>query len=158
MKVFLLNVWKRLPFWLQGILSRIIRPSFQVFAAAVIFDRDQRILLEKLTYQEIYSWGLPGGNLNPGEEPEAAVVREVKEETGFDVEVKKLLMVKNANAKHILGLFYWCEISGGSFSPTMEVSEIKYFALDGLPDVRPSDLVFLKQLSKKVDVVKNELA
>ncbi len=151
---FLLIIWKRLPFWLQGILSRIIRPSFQVFAAAAIFDQDQKILLEKLTYQDVYSWGLPGGNVDTGEEPEDAVVREVKEEIGFDVEVKKLLMAKNANAKHILGLFYWCEIIGGHFSPTLEVSEIKYFALDDLPDVRPSDVVFLKQLSEKVDVAK----
>ncbi len=151
---FLLIIWKRLPFWLQGILSRIIRPSFQVFAAAAIFDQDQKILLEKLTYQDVYSWGLPGGNLDTGEEPEDAVVREVKEEIGFDVEVKKLLMAKNANAEHILGLFYWCEIKGGHFSPTLEVSEIQYFALDDLPDVRPSDVVFLKQLLEKVDVAK----
>ena len=157
MKVLLI-IWKRFPFWLQEILSRIIRPSFQVFAAAVIFDEEQKILLEKLTYQEIHPWGLPGGNLNYGEEPEDAVVREVKEEIGFDVEVRKLLMAKNANAKHIFGLFYWCEIAGGQFSPSPEVSEIKYFAPDALPDVRPSDLKFLKQLSEKVDVVKNELA
>ena len=155
---FLVYIWKRFLDWLQGILSRIIRPSFQVFAAAVIFNHDQQILLERLTYQEIHPWGLPGGNLNYGEEPEDAVIREVKEEIGFDVEVRKLLLAKNANAKHIFGLFYWCEIVGGQFKPTFEVSEIKYFAIDDLPDVRPSDLVLLKQLSEKVDVLKNELA
>ena len=147
---FLLFIWKHLPFWLQGILSRIIRPSFQVFAAAVIFDDGRKILLEKLTYQEIYSWGLPGGNVNYGEEPDDAVIREVKEELGFDIKIKKLLTAKNAESKHILGLFYWCEITGGSFSPTLEVSEIKYFPLDDLPDVRPSDLMLLKQLSESV--------
>jgi len=124
----------------------------------VIFDQDQKILLEKLTYQAIHPWGLPGGNLNYGEEPEAAVVREVKEETGLDVEVRKLLMSKNANSRNILGLFYWCEIKGSQFNPTLEVSEIKYFALDDLPDVRPSDLKFIKQLLEKVDVAKYELA
>ena len=155
---FLLFVWKHFPFWLQGILSRIIRPSFQVFAAAVILDGEGKILLEKLTYQNVYSWGLPGGNIDYGEEPEDAVIREVKEELGFDIKIKKLLTAKNAEAKHILGLFYWCEITSGSFSPSLEVSEIKYFRLDNLPDVRPSDLVLLKQLSEKVDVLKYELA
>ncbi len=147
----LLFIWKMLPKPLQGILSRIIRPSFQVFASAVILDDERRILLEKLTYQERYPWGLPGGNINPGEGPEDGVIREVKEEIGFDVEVKKLLIAKNANSKHILGLFYWCEIVGGGFQPTFEVSEMKYFALDDLPDVRPSDRVLLKRLSEKVD-------
>lgn len=93
-----------------------------------------------------------------GEEPEEAVVREVKEETGFDVKVKKLLMAKNANAGEILGLFYWCEVIGGSFKPSLEVAQIEYFPLDALPDVRPSDLVLLKQLSKEVEFVRSELA
>ncbi len=106
MKVFLLNIWRRLPFGLQRVVSRIVRPSYRVFAAAVIVNHRKRILLEKLTYQEIHPWGLPGGNLNIGEEPEDAVVREVKEEIGLDVEVRKLLAVKNANAQDILGLFY----------------------------------------------------
>ena len=158
MKPLLLKIWMRFPFWLQRILSPFVRPSFHVFASAVIFNQEKQILLEKLTYQEIHPWGLPGGNLNVGEEPEDAVVREVKEELGFDIKTKKLLMTKNANAKNILGLFYWCEITGGCFNPTLEVSEIKYFALDDLPGVRPSDVGFLKKLFDVAESFEHELA
>jgi 8-oxo-dGTP diphosphatase len=158
MKSLLLGVWRRFPFWLQGILSRFIRPSFQVFASAVIINQDKHILLEKLTYQDIYPWGLPGGNLNYGEEPEDAVVRETREETGLEVEVKRLLLAKNANAGDILGLFYWCTVTSGLLHPSSEVSEIKFFALDDLPDVRPSDVGFLKQLFSAVESFEYELA
>jgi ADP-ribose pyrophosphatase YjhB (NUDIX family) len=158
MKSLLLGVWRRFPFWLQGILSRFIRPSFQVFASAVIINQDKHILLEKLTYQDIYPWGLPGGNLNYGEEPEDAVVRETREETGLEVEVKRLLLAKNANAGDILGLFYWCTVKSGLLHPSSEVSEIKFFALDDLLDVRPSDVGFLKQLFGIVESFEYELA
>ena len=158
MKSLLLGVWRRFPFWLQGILSRFIRPSFQVFASAVIINQDKHILLEKLTYQDIYPWGLPGGNLNYGEEPEDAVVRETREETGLVVEVKRLLLAKNANAGDILGLFYWCTVKSGLLHPSSEVSEIKFFALDDLLDVRPSDVGFLKQLFGIVESFEYELA
>jgi len=158
MKSLLLRIWRRLPFWLQGILSRFIRPSFQVFASAVIINQDKHILLEKLTYQDIHPWGLPGGNLNFGEEPEDAVVRETREETGLVVEVKRLLLAKNANAGDILGLFYWCTVKSGLLHPSSEVSEIKFFALDDLPDVRPSDVGFLKQLFGTVESFEYELA
>ncbi|MCI0506736.1 MAG: NUDIX hydrolase, partial [Gammaproteobacteria bacterium] len=77
-KYILLRIWRAFPAWLQEVLSRILRPLFQVFAVAVIFNRDKQILLVKSTYQRIHPWGLPGGNLNYGEAPEDAVVREVR--------------------------------------------------------------------------------
>ena len=72
MKRFLLQVWKHLPYWLQVVLSRIIRPLFQVFSAAVIFDDQKRIFLVRLTYQRFHPWGLPGGGLEYGESAEDA--------------------------------------------------------------------------------------
>ena len=80
MKKILLQIWRIFPAWLQDILSRIIRPLFQVFVAAVMFDEDKKILLVKSTYQRFHPWGLPGGSLEYGEHPEKAVIREVLEE------------------------------------------------------------------------------
>jgi ADP-ribose pyrophosphatase YjhB (NUDIX family) len=77
MKILLLQVWRILPLWLQVIASRIIRPLFQVFAAAIIFDEHKRIFLVKVTYQRFHPWGLPGGALEYGESSESAVIREV---------------------------------------------------------------------------------
>jgi hypothetical protein len=118
MKALLLKVWKWLPFGLQRLFSHILLPSFQVFAVAVIFNSDKQILLGKATYQRIHPWGLPGGSLKLGEEPEQAVVREMLEETGLNIEVKNLLMAKNSSARDQIGLFYWCNILGGEFHPS----------------------------------------
>jgi len=142
------------PGWLQNIASRIIRPLFQVFAAAVMFDQDKKIFLVKVTYQKSHPWGLPGGCLEYGEHPEEAVVREVREETGLSVSIERLLLV-DAWRPDRVGLFYLCRITDGTFTPSEEVSAFDYFSVDNLPDIRPIDTNIIKRLHK---MVQHELA
>ena len=153
-KKVLLQIWRILPAWLQNILSRIIRPLFQVFAAAVIFDENKNILLVKSTYQRFHPWGLPGGSLEYGEHPEEAVIREVWEETGLNVSIERLLLV-NSWLPDRGGLYYLCRIMDGTFHPTEEVSEFAYFSLEALPDIRPIDIGMIRRLH---GMVEHELA
>jgi 8-oxo-dGTP diphosphatase len=149
-KQLLLKVWRVLPIWLQLRLSRVIRPLFQVFAAAVIFDPHKNIFLVKSTYQRFYPWGLPGGSLEYGEHPEEAVIREVWEETGLNICIEKLLLVDSWLPDRV-GLYYLCRITDGIFHPSDEVSEFDYFSLDNLPDVRSLDRDLIKRLHQLVD-------
>ena len=153
-KRILLKIWRELPLWLQMKLSRIIRPLFQVFAAAVILDGDKNILLVKSTYNRFHPWGLPGGSLEYGEHPEEAVVREVWEETHLNVRIEKLLSV-NSWMPDRVGMYYLCSVTGGTFSPSDEVSEFAYFSLEDLPDVRPLDKDLIRRLH---GLVEHELA
>jgi 8-oxo-dGTP diphosphatase len=149
-KYLLLKIWRVFPAWLQEALSRIVRPLFQVFAVAVIFNHNKRILLVKSTYQKVHPWGLPGGNLNYGESPEFTVVREILEETGLCIEVEKFLLVK-AWLPDRVGLYYLCSIKDGEFHPSDEVSELGYFSIENLPDVRPLDIEIMEQLYRMVE-------
>jgi len=149
-KRILLKIWRVLPVWLQMVLSRIIRPLFQVFAAAVIFDEDKNILLVKSTYQRFHPWGLPGGSLEYGEHPEEAVIREVWEETALNICIEKFILV-NSWLPDRVGFYYLCRITGGTFYPSDEVSEFAYFSLDHLPDVRPLDRDMIKRLHGLVE-------
>ncbi|HSG44275.1 MAG TPA: NUDIX hydrolase [Anaerolineales bacterium] len=150
-KTILLKIWRMLPAWTQIVLSRIIRPKFQVFSAAVIFDEDNKLLLVKSTYQRFHPWGLPGGSLNYGESPEDAVLREVREETSLKVEIESLLFIKTWIPDRV-GLYYVCSIVDGEFQPSDEVSEYGYFSLNDLPDVRPLDIQLIKEIYEEVDV------
>ncbi len=153
---YLLKIWRLLPLRIQIILSRIIRPLFQVFAAGVIFNQDNKILLVKSTYQRFHPWGLPGGSLDYGESPEDAVKREVWEETGLIVEIKRFLLVKTWSPDRV-GMYYLCEITGGEIHPTDEVSEADYFSLNDLPDVRPVDVDMFKELYRIMELQSSTL-
>ena len=157
MKILLLKIWKIFPSWLQGVASRMIRPLFQVFAAAIIFDDKNRILLVKLTYQRYHPWGLPGGGLEYNETAESAVVREVWEETGLVVEIEKFFLNKTFPPDKF-AMYYLCRITDGVFQPSDEVSEYGYFSLSNLPDVRPRDYGLINEIYEKMGFIEHELA
>lgn len=64
----------------------------RVACYAVVRD-DGRVLLAHWNEGGRTGWTLPGGGLEPGEQPEDCVVREVREETGYDVALDGLLGV-----------------------------------------------------------------
>ena len=87
-----------------------------VVAAAVII-RDGRVLLTRRAEGQHLEgmWEFPGGKLEPGESPEAALVRECREECGIEVEVDEILDVTHHRYpdKEVLLLFYRCALGSG---------------------------------------------
>lgn len=85
-------------------------------------------------------WSLPGGWADVGESIRENVVREVREETGYEVRAEKLLAVFD-KAKHdhpaelhyAYKAFVRCALIGGSPTTSLETSEVAFFARDALP-------------------------
>jgi 8-oxo-dGTP diphosphatase len=63
----------------------------RVGAYAVLIDDAERILLALWNEGPTPAWTVPGGGVEEGESPEEAAVREVREETGYEVELVRLL-------------------------------------------------------------------
>jgi len=57
----------------------------------IILDSENRILMVRQHHQERYVWTVPGGAIEPGETSMDAAVREVKEETGLDVAIDRMI-------------------------------------------------------------------
>ena len=79
-------------------------------------------------------WTLPGGWADVNESASEAVIRETKEETGFDVTAVKLLAfwdkLKHDHPPqwpHVYKCFFHCQIVGGEASDNFEISEINFF-------------------------------
>lgn len=104
---------------------------------AAIFQ-DDKILL---TYEKNGTWALPGGWVDVLESAKSNTIKEVKEETGLDVEAVKLIALQDRN-KHnkpvyaygVWKVFVLCKRIGGEFIENIETTEIKYFGLNELPD------------------------
>ncbi len=85
-------------------------------------------------------WALPGGRVEFNERVEDAVIREIKEELGVDIEVIKLISVTNdiikQDQQHWLSSQFLCRIIGGELE-NMEPHKcetIEWFDLDNLPE------------------------
>ncbi len=99
---------------------------------AVILDKDDRILLCHRTDRDL--WNLPGGGLEKGESPWAGVKREVKEETGLDVQITKLLGVYSKLEEEEILFQFECEVNGGELTLNEEADQLEYFSLNEIPE------------------------
>ena len=104
---------------------------------AAIF-KDDKILL---TYENNGTWSMPGGWCDVLESVASNTIKEVKEETGLDVETIKIISIQDRN-KHnkpiyaygVCKIFVLCNVIGGEFIENIETTEIKYFSLDKIPN------------------------
>ncbi len=106
-------------------------PIFRIGVFALIFDDQDRILLGHR--RDIDWWNLPGGGMEAGETVDEALRREVREETGLEVEVEQLVGVYSKPQKQEVVLTFRCQVIGGMLRPTEEIRESCYFAPDALP-------------------------
>ncbi len=148
----LVKVWGMFPNWLQTLISRIIRPRFRVAVAAFVFDDENRILLCEHTYRRSHPWGLPAGGLEYGEDPEEGIKRELWEETGYNVFVERLLYADSAAEFRHISLIYLCRIIDGTFKPNLEVSSVKFYPLDQLPRLLPTEQILIDKLMPKLSL------
>ena len=104
----------------------------------VAIFKDNKILL---VHENNGTWSLPGGWCDVLESVKSNTIKEVKEEAGLDVKATKIIAIQDRN-KHnrpiyaygICKIFVMCEIIGGEFKENIETTEMKYFALDELPE------------------------
>jgi len=94
LKEFLGFVWRSAPKSVRRFSVRLVEPRFTVTAGAVVEDEEGRILLLNHVFRKGSGWGIPGGFLSPGEQPEEALRRELREETGMEVETARLAFVR----------------------------------------------------------------
>lgn len=119
--------------------ERIARQGkLRIGCSAAIFDSQRRILLTKRT--DNGQWCLPGGGMEAGESAAEACEREVWEETGLSVRVKRLVGVyshpdqlavyPDGNKAHIVVLHFEAEVIGGELGLSNETTDFGYFTLE----------------------------
>ncbi len=112
-------------------------PKIDVRGAA--FNAAGEILLVREVLDE-GRWTLPGGWADVNLSPAGSVAREVLEESGFAVRVRKLAAVWDRTRQghgpspfSAYKFFFICEIVGGVATPSLETSEVAFFAEHALP-------------------------
>lgn len=126
-------------------------------ASALIINKEGKVLL--MNHKKLGAWLYPGGHINTNETPDETVVREVKEETGLDVEIisdrnkdladhkTDVLVLHQPYAilyekipgdiqhHYHIDMIYFCEIKKGNdqlINNTKELADIAFFGLNDL--------------------------
>jgi 8-oxo-dGTP pyrophosphatase MutT (NUDIX family) len=104
-------------------------------SSVVVFNDKQEILL--VPREDARVWALPAGGLEPGETFEQAAIREVREETGYNIELGQLVG-KYWRSQYPKGgdrmqVFVGRAVSGDTSEHDWESIDVRWFPLDALP-------------------------
>ena len=101
---------------------------------SIIFqDNYSKVLV--LKRRDVPVWVLPGGSIDKKETPETAITREVLEETGLQVSIKRKIAIytpvnRLTTSTHV----FECEVLNGNLKTGKETRDIGFFPLSTLPD------------------------
>ncbi|MCD6477529.1 MAG: NUDIX hydrolase [Candidatus Aenigmarchaeota archaeon] len=115
-------------------------------AVDVIIEKDGEILLIKRGSKTFHGkLALPGGHVEYGETVEDAAKREVKEETGLNIEIKKLFNVysdpKRDPRGHVVSIVFVGEIKSGKTKASSDAADVKFYKIEDIMN-RKNDLAF----------------
>ena len=103
---------------------------------AAIFKEGKILLVHEVNG----TWALPGGWVDVNVSVEENMIKEVKEEAGLDIKVKRIIAVQDREkhnlpvyAYKVCKIFMHCEVIGGAFIPNIETTGFDYFGIDDLP-------------------------
>lgn len=128
--------------------------SLVVGSSAVVVDDGGRILLQRRS--DSGNWALPGGAMDIGETFADSAIREVKEETGFDVRIERIVGIysdpghvfayNDGEVRQEFNICLAATIIGGELAVSSESTDVRFFPLDEL-----SGLTMHESIRKRIE-------
>ncbi len=141
---------------------RRLYPEHPFVGVGAVIVRDGMILLGKRRNEPGKGkWSIPGGLVELGESVEQTVIREVKEETGLDVEkpdhidvVDKIDINENGKVRyHFVIIDYFVKLKGGSLKASGDAAGLKWVALEEVEkhELTPTFRIFFQKNRMKLE-------
>lgn len=135
------KVWKLMPPRVRTFAARSIQVKFTVSAAGVITNDKGEVLLLNHVLRPLSGWGVPGGFLESGEQPEAGFRREIREETGL--ELRDVALYRVRTLKRHIEVIFLAKSVGEARVESREIIELGWFTVDSMPQEMSLDQQFL---------------
>lgn len=126
--------------------------SVVVAASAVVINDQGKIVLHRRS--DNARWSIPGGAMELGESIAETAVREVKEETGLDVEVERLVGIysdpgfvvaySDGEVRQQFSICFACRVTGGKVATSDESLEVAFFRPDDIDDLPMGEAIRLR--------------
>jgi 8-oxo-dGTP diphosphatase len=118
-----------------------------VGVAGVVIHNDHALLVRRGQEPLKGEWSIPGGLLELGEDLLSGVQRELKEETGLDVEPLEVVLVFDRIEResdrvryHYVIVDYLCRCNGGTLQPASDVTDARWVSREELPQYQLTEL------------------
>jgi ADP-ribose pyrophosphatase YjhB (NUDIX family) len=128
--------------------------SLVVGSSAVVVDDENRILLQRRS--DSGNWALPGGTMDIGETFTESAIREVKEETGFDVRIDRIIGIysdpghvfaySDGEVRQEFNICLAATIVGGGLAVSKESTDVRFVAFDEV-----GELTMHPSIRKRID-------
>ena len=139
LKDFVGAVWRRVPGRVRRWTLRLTHTRFVVTAGGIITNNEGGVLLLKHRFRPGTGWGMPGGFVEQGEQPEAALRRELCEEVGLEVEKVELFTTRTFKAPKQIEIIFRCQAVGDTDRLSFEIQKAAWFSPGELPPELPKD-------------------
>ena len=126
--------------------------SLVVGSSAVVTDDEGRILLQRRG--DSGNWALPGGVMDIGETLAQSAIREVKEETGFEVHIDRIIGIysdpghvfayDDGEVRQEFSICLACTITGGAMLVSSESTAVEFFPIADLSDLRMHESIRIR--------------
>lgn len=126
------TIWRKIPYLMRRQLVRSSQTMFTVSVAAIITNDDNQVLLLDHVLRIGSGWGIPGGFIKRGEQLEEGLRREIREETGLELENVTILRMRTLD-RHIEVLFR-ATAKGEPQVKSREIKAVKWFTDETIPE------------------------
>ena len=126
--------------------------SLVVGSSAIVAEADGRILLQRRI--DSGNWALPGGAMDIGETLAESAIREVREETGFDVRIERIVGIysdpghvfayDDGEIRQEFSICMACTITGGSLSVSSESTDVRFFPPEDIPGIQIHESILIR--------------
>jgi 8-oxo-dGTP diphosphatase len=139
LKNILSTFWELLPAGLRRWSMRATQTRFTVTAAGIICNEQGQVLLLKHRFRSGSGWGIPGGFLEPGEDADEALRREMREEIGLELEAVRIFRARTFRRQVQIEIVFLARATGGTRPQSIEVERADWFSLNALPEGLPGE-------------------
>ena len=135
----LARLWHQLPSSVRLAVLRATNARFTVTVAAVIFNKEGKVLVLKHPFRPGSGWGLPGGYINVDEQPHEALHRELREEIDLEITDVEILWSRSFIRPRQVEILFSANTSAEPKIKSFEIEQASWCAADELPEGVPEN-------------------
>jgi ADP-ribose pyrophosphatase YjhB (NUDIX family) len=132
------RIWRALPGGIRRLGVRLLEPTYTLTAGVVVVDERGWVLFARHVFRIGSGWGIPGGFVERGEQPDDAARRELREELDLEVSDLRLAFVRTLHRARQVEVIFTARAASSPRATGGEIVEVEWFDPASIPgDVSP---------------------